>query len=636
MKIARLLAVLALSCWVASVWPQGMLGGETWILLDRSPSMGAEPPLEEWLKEAELDLATWRKTVTKKRVVSFPHPKGLATADLGEAMRLMRAKVRSGDHLIVRSDGRNLGPLPDANAWNGIRITHVPPAPQPRFHQVIAPASWPAGSHGLWIRLRIADADLPNGTLDVTDASKQVTDLDLQNHGDGWLALRLRCAEVPDRPMELRLSWQEEAGIARTNLRLAAPSDRQVRWVEPDADPAFLQQQLQQGAVLVMADPGVSAWQALPESLAVFAPRTEQEGRPIWVLLDVSGSMEGAALEEARVALAGLLNSRQDGPLQVVPFQQGLLETLTLRETADLATLDALQAFGPTDLALALQELAPRLVGPQVLVVLSDGAADRKEVDWTALLQEALPETRVFCLPTGPKAEIDFLAGLGEVVSEGSMEERLDQVLRTLQEAPLEPVFATEDHRFPLPERWLPLAEHPAWQAADGAQVLLQDAQARAYLGIRRVGPGLLIGIADRRDAALEPLIQGLEQAFRSPMRDGWVGSRFLIHSSEAPPIVHQGDRRLEVRMRDVGPPVQWEALDPSTLEGVHVELGNGTTWQAGPLTDPEWGNPPHAWLQWMEIQRNGLTGSVFRPRLLWAGLILLTAAFVLRTLPNR
>ncbi|MGB0952169.1 MAG: vWA domain-containing protein [Planctomycetota bacterium] len=636
MKFARLLAVLALSCWVAAVWPRALMGGDTWVLLDRSASMGAEPPLEDWLAANELDLATWRKAVRKQRVLSFPHPDGFPTSDLAEALRQMRPKLSAGDHLILRTDGRALTALPDSSAWEGIRITAIPPAPQPRFHQVIAPTAWPQQAPGMWIRIRLQDADLPHGNLEVQDASHQVQGLALQNQGDGWLALQLRCEQTPTETIPLRLRWTEEAGQATYALNLAPPSGGSLQWVSEQTSAREMQQALEQGAILVLADTGVQRFQDLPSELAVFRAQEVEEERPLWVLLDVSGSMEGVALEDAKQALRSLIQGWPQGPIQVVPFQQGILPTRTLRRPEDLQLLEDLVAFGPTDLAASLQALAPKLAGPQALLILSDGAAEQADLDWSQLLQQHLPQTRVFCLPTGPKAEWDFLRGLGEVLEQGSVQQRLDQVLQRLQEAPTSPVFPNPASHFPLPDRWNPQSAHPAWELAPGAELLLQDAQDRAYLGVRRVGPGLLIGVADSPHQALEALLAGLEQAFRSPSRDGWVGRRFFVSTAQQPPVIRQEGQLLELRMHDVGPPVRWEALEPSPLAAVQVEMPQGQQWQAGALTAAEWGTSPKPWDAWLEILRNGLTGSVFRPRLLWAGVILLTAAFVLRTLPSR
>lgn len=612
------------------------MGGDTWVLLDRSDSMGAEPPLEDWLAANDLNLGTWRKAVHKQRVLSFPHPDGFQTTDLAEALKLMRPKLRAGDHLILRTDGRALDALPDPSTWQGIRITAIPPAPQPRFHQVIAPAAWPQQAKGLWIRIRLQDADLPQGDLEVHDATGQVQGLALQNQGDGWLALQLRCEASPTENIPLRLRWKEDAGQATYALHITPPKTHSITWVSEDMTTTAMRHALQQGAILAIGDTGVRRFQALPEDLAVFKPKQAVRDRPLWVLLDVSGSMEGQALEEAKGALSNLVQDWTQGPIHVVPFQQGLLPTRTLQNAEDLANLADLSAFGPTDLATALQAMAPKLTGEQALLVLSDGAAEQHELDWSQLLTEFLPQTRVFCLPMGPDAQWDFLRGLGEVLEQGQIQERLDQVLSRLQEAPIVPVFPNPASHFPLPLSWTPQSAHPEWSTVDGAELLLEDSLRRAYLGVRRVGPGLLIGVADRPHQALEALLFDIEQAFRSPSRNGWVGRRFFVSTAQEPPNVQQADRLLEVRIHDVGPPVRWEALDPSPLAAIAVSLPDGPGWQAGPLTDAEWGTSPKPWQQWLEIQRNGLTGSVFRPRLLWAGIILLTAAFVLRTLPSR
>lgn len=630
--LPRLFAIAALLFWAAALWPTDLRQGKLWVLLDHSPSMGQEPELQEWLEDAGLELSAWREAVARKRVVSFPSRRGTLSPDLSEALRDLRPQLHKGDHLIIRSDGRALSALPDPTLWAGIRITLVEPRPQPRFLSVASPGSWPAAAD-CWVRIHLADADIPAGNLSVQDSSGQINAVELRNLSADRLALRLQAGAPLVAPLDLRLRWEEPAGQANASVRIAPTgSPEGIVW-PPDTHPQDIRAALQRGRVVMLASAEYLPWLELPADLALFDHPEESPGLPLWVLLDVSGSMEGQALRESVQALRVLHGNWRRGPIRVVPFQANLLEAVELQDAPSLDTLSQLSAFGPTDLAGALQSLAPQMVGANALLILSDGAAGRPDLDWRQLLQEELPETQVFCLPVGPDAEWGFLRGLGTVLEQGSLAERIGKALDQLQAHELAPSFPEPLASFPLPDRWDPGQAHPAWKAAPGAETLLREASGATTLVARRVGPGLLLGLADRPSDAASKLLNPISSAFQAPGRDGWMGDRFLLRTQGPEPRCIQGDRVLEMRMLDPGLPVLWEALGANPLQDVEVRFVDRPSWTANALLDPEFGASTAPFHRWLEIQRNGLTGPVFRPRLLWTGLILLTLAFVLRTL---
>ncbi|MFK5955858.1 MAG: VWA domain-containing protein [Planctomycetota bacterium] len=635
MKFPHLLFVAALILWIGSIWPGHLRSGDTWILLDRSPSMGLEPDLETWLEQSGLNLDEWKLAVRKQRVLSFPNPHGIATTDLAEALRQMREKLSPPDRLIVRTDGRALSAFSDPESWAGIEVLWVPPLAQPQFHQILAPSTWPAQGD-VWIRVRMQNADLASGKLDFLDASHQITALEILNQGDAWFALHLSCAQTPTQTLRLQLRWTEAGGQATTSLRILAQGREELNLIPSNTAVDVIRRRLAQGEVLVVASADFLSWKNLPADLKLFESKPETETKPLWVLLDVSGSMEGRGLEEARAALAQLRSSWNVGPIYVVPFQQSLLDTISL-STAEAATqLDQLSAFGPTHLAEALQSLAPKLQGSHALLILSDGAAGTPDLNWESFLQQTLPEVRVFCLPTGPDAEWDFLAGLGEVLLQGEIQDRLNQVLGELQNGGLAPVLPLHPSSFPLPDSWQPEVEHPAWAFASGAEGLMQDSMEQAYLAVRRVGAGLLIGLADTYSPRHQQLLGPIQAQFHSPGHSGWVSGRFLVQDSPQAPRCFQDHALLEVHLVEASSPLIWQVPFASPLKPVEVWFENGTHWTAAALTSPEFGVPPKLWISWLENHRNVLTTAVFRPRLLWAGLFLLSIAFVLRNLSHR
>lgn len=620
---------------MGAFWPGEFRSGTTWILLDRSPSMGLEPDLESWLEQTELSLEEWREAVQKQRVVSFPNAKGSNSPDLALALAEIRKTLAPPDRLIVRTDGKALSPLPDPLDWAGIQVEPLSPQDQPRFHQVLAPRAWPPQGD-LWVRIRMLDADLANGNLDVSDTSQQLTSLEILNQGESWFALRLHCAVAPKESMELQLRWSEDAGQASTSLRLAPVGQPSFTSISLDTHPDVLRSRLRNGEVLLLASSGYLGWQKLPQDLQIFKLKPASDEIPLHVLLDISGSMEGAGILECRQALVELRKNWTSGPILVYPFQQDLLDGFALMGNEGLERLQSLRPFGPTNLRKSLSSMATHLSGAHALLILSDGATGDPGLDWQEFLQLTLPDTAVYCLPAGDQAEWEFLSGLGQVLEEGELADRLDQALSELFNAAIRPVQPSPQASFPLPDSWIPAKEFLNLESAPGAEALLEDANENIYLAGRRVGPGLLLGMAESSSAKHQELLAPIAQHFQAPGHSGWMGERFLIQSASTPPQCLQDGSPLEVRMLDPESPVLWQAMHASPLKAVEVRFENGRHWTASALTTPEYGNSPQLWEAWQENQRNGLTGPVFRPRLLWAGLIMMTMAFVLRKLSHR
>lgn len=596
--------------------------------------MGAEPDLESWLAQIDLSLEDWQTAVRKQRVISFPNADGTLSPDLSTALHFMRGELAPPDRLIIRTDGRALSPLPDANAWADIEVQVVTSHKQPRFHQVLAPSTWP--EHGdLWVRIRMLDANLLEGNLEVRDVSQQITSLEILNQGDAWFALRLHCASVPTDAMELQLRWIDPNGRASTSMRLLPPGSHAIASLPLNTPPDVIHRRLLNGEVLVLASPDYLAWRNLPADLQIFSPQSNEEEQALFVLLDVSGSMEGAGLAEARVAIEQLQSSWTSGPLWVVPFGQDLMDGIRLDEPAGQQPFDDLRAFGPTNLSKALNHLMEQLAPDQPLLILSDGATGEPDLPWDRILEDRAPG-KLFCLPTGPDADWEFLSGLGEVLTEGNLVSRLDQALSQLQSSENLPVRPTARASFPLPSFWKPSQEHPRWQVVPGAEALLSDRSENVYLAVRRIGPGLLVGLADLYQPEHQALCTPLAAHFQSPGHSGWIGDHFVVQNSPNPPRILQDGLALEIRMLDPQSPVLWQAMGASPLKSVQVQFENGGGWSASPVTTPEFGNPTKLWQDWQEKQRNVLTGLVFRPRLLWAGLLLLTAAFILHKLSTR
>lgn len=620
---------------MGAIWPGEFRSGVTWILLDRSPSMGNEPDLESWLEQTEISLEEWREAVQKQRVISFPNADGNDSPDLALALVELRKTLAPPDRLFVRTDGKALSPLPDPLDWAGIQLEHLSPQAQPRFHQVLAPSAWPTQGD-LWVRIRMLDADLANGKLDVLDTSRRIASVEILNQGESWFALRLHCEVNPTESMELQLRWSENAGQVNTSLRIAPAGQPTFTSISLETKPDVLRRRLQNGEVLLLASNEYFGWHKLPQDLQIFRTKEASDETPLYVLLDVSGSMEGAGMLECRRTLLELRNSWTSGPIWVYPFQQDLLDGFILNDVDGSQRLQDLRAFGPTNLRKAISSMASRLSGLPAVLILSDGATGDPDLNWQEFLEQTLPDTAVYCLPAGDQADWEFLAGLGLVLDEGELTQRLDLALRDFLSTERHAVHPSPQASFPLPDTWISKEGFLEWEAAPGAEALLEGVSENIYLAARRVGPGLLIGLAETSTGAHQGLLAPIVQHFQAPGHSGWVGERFLVQSASTPPQCLQDGLPLEVRMLDPESPVLWQAMHASPIKPVHVQFENGRHWTASSLTSPEYGNSPQLWNTWQENQRNGLTGPVFRPRLLWAGLIMMTMAFVLRKLSQR
>ncbi len=125
------------------------------------------------------------------------------------------------------------------------------------------------------------------------------------------------------------------------------------------------------------AAPTVDAPAALP------VPEVElPAGAAVLLVVDRSGSMQGAKLEAARAAMAAAIAAMPDGaPFGVIAFDSSASEPVVLAAVGDRSTLGAaiagIEAGGGTDLVAAMRVAHARLrtaPGPvRHIVLLSDG-----------------------------------------------------------------------------------------------------------------------------------------------------------------------------------------------------------------------------------------------------------------------
>ncbi len=185
----------------------------------------------------------------------------------------------------------------------------------------------------------------------------------------------------------------------------------------------------QDGCFLLLASPGL-----VPEGKAV--------EKDVVFVLDTSGSMSGAKMEQARKALRFCVNSLEDGDrfeiirfsTEAEPFFHGLKPATPENRKAAQAFLDGLKAMGGTAIdealqkALALQgEIKKKNPGdpdrPFVVIFLTDGQPTIGERDDDAIVARALKvntTTRVFCFGIGTDINTHLLDRITEATRSAS------------------------------------------------------------------------------------------------------------------------------------------------------------------------------------------------------------------------
>ncbi|MBI2165593.1 MAG: VWA domain-containing protein [Chloroflexi bacterium] len=135
--------------------------------------------------------------------------------------------------------------------------------------------------------------------------------------------------------------------------------------------------------------------------------------KDLLLVLDVSGSMTGQKLEEAKAALRYILgNLGKEDRFNILafssfvqPFQRGLA-TAAQRQDA-LKFIDSLQAQGGTNIGAALEEAVAMVSGerPTIIIFLTDGLPTVGVMDPAQILKESKakgrPGTRIFTFGVG-------------------------------------------------------------------------------------------------------------------------------------------------------------------------------------------------------------------------------------------
>ena len=165
--------------------------------------------------------------------------------------------------------------------------------------------------------------------------------------------------------------------------------------------------------------------------VAMVAPQEETDDQAIVrkdvaFVFDVSGSMSGTKIDQARTALKGCLNLMNPGDgLYIVafndalnPLSNGIQELDSTKRVEATRFVDGLQAGGGTNIHDAMLSALDKLEGserPTALVFLTDGHGSRRPAEVLEMVSNQNPEgrTRIFTFGVGDSLNASFLERMG-------------------------------------------------------------------------------------------------------------------------------------------------------------------------------------------------------------------------------
>ncbi len=387
--------------------------GSIWFLFDQSLSAGASRPLSDYSALPGFPLDEWATASSHDRVRVFPTEQFSNSSDLSLALAAMSQLLAPPDRLYVISDGRALSKIED-DVLEGIDIVHLQSPTFGVIRHIQCPTFF-TGQSSLQVDILLHDNLRIPLQFAVETQHEMLTvprfDFLQENH----LQLTLQpLASNKDFEFDITLNGEivEHFIVAQTQLP-------PLKLLTPPVSAQQLHELLASGVSCVIEYPTASSINLVAEQYRAFT--SYRESRPAVIcLLDVSGSMEGAGLDQAIHALQAIGKDEGGVNIQVIPFSSTLQQPLT-----NLAELESVQAFGATDIGNALEQLSALDYSPRQIIILSDGQSKVPLSGWRPLVQKLFVETPISVLPCSADAQLESLKQLGSLVTDGHLSERL-------------------------------------------------------------------------------------------------------------------------------------------------------------------------------------------------------------------
>jgi len=317
-----------------------------------------------------------------------------------------------------------------------------------------------------------------------------------------------------------------------------------LKLLTPPVNALQLHGLLESGVSCVVEYPTASSINLVAEQYRAFT--SPRQLRPTVIcLLDVSGSMDGAGLDQAIGALQDIGNDEGAVKIQVIPFSSALQQPLT-----DLSELKVLRAFGATDIGNALNQLSALNYSLQKIVILSDGQSKSPSSGWRPLVQKLFADIPISVLPCSADAQLESLEQLGDIVTEGNLSERL---LAQLDNAALRNYSAGHlqgANFFDLAKQFLLKTAHLTFALNPRSNALYFDEQSNPLVAVDIYSNARLFSVAGACDSDAFLQLAEIEKCMLQHKKLRRTNDGLLIYSDNIP-SVRQQENWSEVRLID-------------------------------------------------------------------------------------
>ncbi|MDE0585171.1 MAG: hypothetical protein OSB63_00955 [Planctomycetota bacterium] len=588
--IYRLLFALSAVAFALSFLPSNSTYvRNTWFLFDQSLSAGAARPLSDYSALQDFPIEEWADASSHDRVRVFPTEQFSDSSDLALALAAMSQLLVPTDRLYVVSDGRALSKIKD-DILPGVDIVHLH---SPAFGVVrhIQCPTFFAGQSSLQVDILLHD-NLATTLQFTVESEQQMSaaprfDFLQENH------LRLTLQPLASNKyfeFDIILNGEivEHFVVAHTQLP-------PLKLLTPPVNFQQLQELLGSGVSCVVEYPTASSINLVAEQYRAFTSHRQSQPTVI-CLLDVSGSMDGAGLDQAIRALQAIGNDQASVKIQVIPFSSALQQPL-----ADLEDLTGIQAFGSTDIGNALKQLSVLDYSPRKIVILSDGQSKAPSSGWRPLVQKLFAEIPISVLPCSADARLESLEQLGDIVSDGNLSERLlaqldSAVLRNDSVGNLQGA-----NFFDLAKQFLLKEPHIIFDLNSRSNALYFDEQGSPVVAVDIYSNARLFSVAGTCDSEAFLQLAEIEKSMRHHNKLRRTNDGLLIYSHDVPSI-WQLDNWREVRLVDASAQQNLYIADIDQSEIVAVSgIGLDRALYLQPLVSSEFSASTQPFTAWLE-----------------------------------